>query len=389
MPTSPFVFDPFTAETQRDPFPLYEVLRRDFPLYRDEKNGLWVLSRYGDVRAVIMDPETYSSAGGIVQGQNLENFAPILSAIDPPQHTRMRKAANPWFTPRQVAFEEARVRGIVQKVLAGLDGRDTADLVHDVAEHVPILTIADLCGIPLEDLDRFQSWLGSAISEGLDSDAGQLAFTKITEYFDGVVTERTATPGDDLISRVINTEVDGQRLPRIEKVGLALVTFIGGIEATTFHLSNVFAQLGRHLDFRRELVENPGLIPTGTEEILRYDSSVQADLRTLTTEVQLYGEKLAAGDQVMVLMGSANRDPEVFEDPDRIDVRRSPNPHLGFMVGIHFCIGASLARLESKVVVEEVLARYPEYTLADPEIPRTFTNRAFMRGVTSLPVALR
>jgi cytochrome P450 len=389
VPTSTFVFDPYTAEIQRDPFPLYEVLRREHPLYRDERNGLWVLSRYGDVREVMMDPQTYSSAGGIVKGQHPENFVPILSAIDPPQHTRMRKAASPWFTPRQVAAEEPRVRAIVGSIVGGLRGRDRADLARDVAAHVPILTIADLCAIPFDDLAGFQAGLGAAIAEGLDSEAGQRAFRDIVGYFESLVTERTRSPGDDMISRIVTTEVDGAQLPHDEQVGLAVVTFIGGIEATTFHLSNVLAQIGLHPEVRRELVEDPGIIATGNEEILRYDSSVQADLRTVTADVEWYGEKIGAGEQVMILMGSANRDPEIFEHADRIDLRRSPNPHLAFMAGIHFCLGAHLARLESRVTIEALMASFPEYTLDIAEVPRTFTNTAFMRGVPSLPVRLR
>jgi cytochrome P450 len=260
--------------------------------------------------------------------------------------------------------------------------------VHDVAEHLPILTIADLCGIPLTDLAQFQEWLGAAVVDGLDSGTGQQAFARVTEYFDALVVERNQTPGGDLISRIITTEVDGHALPHDEQVGLALVTFVGGIEATTFHLSNVVAQLGRHPDIRRQLAADPTLIPSGSEEILRYDSSVQADLRTTSKPVEWHGRRIDAGARVMVLLGSANRDPEVFERPDVIDVRRSPNPHLGFLVGIHFCIGAPLARLESRVMVEELLAHYPDYELVDPEIERTFTNKAVMRGVRELPVVL-
>lgn len=386
--TTTFEFDPYTPEVQADPFPFYDVLRRERPLYRDERNELWVLSRYRDVRAVLQDHETYASGPGVVKGWDPEQYVPIITNTDPPQHTRLRKALGPQFAAAKLAAVADRVRAIAAEVADGLVGRASADLIHDFAAQVPVRVISELTDVPLEDFGLFTEGVGAAMEEGLDSEAGMAAFGRMIEYFERVVDERTARPGEDLISAVVTAEVDGEALARNEQVGLAFVAVVGGIEATTFHLGNTCAALGLRPDVRAELAADRSLVPGAGEELLRYDSPVQADLRTLTRDVELHGERLEAGDRVMVLMGSANRDPEVFESPDVLDIRRSPNPHLAFMVGIHLCAGAALGRLESKVAIEELLARVPEYHLVDDRPRRTFTGSSFMLGVERLPVEI-
>ena len=387
MQVETFAFDPYSPAFQADPFPDYEVLRRDHPVFRHPEHGFWVLSRYDDVRRAMTDHETFTSGEGIVLGQDTQSFPPILTSIDPPQHTRMRKASQPAFAPRQVAAMEERIRAKVVGFLDALGDRTEVDLVHDFCGQIPITVIADLCGIPSEDLAWFYGSLGAAVADGLDSDAGRQAFGQIAEYFDRLVDKRYADPGDDLTSAMAHATFNGELLPKLERVGLAMIMFIGGIEATTFHLSNAGALLGTFPDAQQALAADPALIPSAMEEVLRFDSPVQADLRGVARDVEFDGTMIEAGSTVMLLIGAANRDPAEFPDPDRFDIRRDPNPHLAFMLGIHFCIGAGLARLESRVAFEELLSRY-SFRLVDPTIARTFTNKSVMRGVPSLPVEL-
>lgn len=386
------LFDPYDREQQLEPYPLYRYLREFEPLQRNEKRGFWVLSRHADVLAALLDPATFSSAKGSFPDDDPARVGRTLGTTDPPRHDRLRKLASSAFTPRRVAAMEP----VIRRLAAGLlePARDGATLEVPSEFAVPLTSgvISIILGVPDSDVPMMQSWSHQSFrldSTGQDgTPEQQQALQKLLEYLADAAAIRRRNPDayDDLMADFVRAEVEGDRLTDDEVSWLAQTLFIAGHETTTSSIGNGVATLAAHPDERRKLVENPGLIPDGFEEMIRLDSPAQGFHRSLTRPVELYGERLETGDSVVILPGSANRDERVFADPDRLDIDRRPQQHLAFGQGVHYCIGAPLSRLENRVVFEMLLDRFPEWTVDWAESERSFAGRFMLRGYARLRI---
>jgi len=380
------VFDPFVQTSAPDPHPVYRALLDREPLYRSEERGLWVLSRHADVRAAILDPETFSSAQGVIPSGFVPE-KPILISSDPPTHTRLRKAVQRALTPRRVGALEPMIRDYARRLLDALPRGEEIDLVARFTQPLPMFVMSELLGVPMEDRPTFRRWADAVVHTNLGSSAAiETAQRELYAYFAGVVAERRTKPREDLMSILLSPTEEGDTLSEDEMLGFCFLLLLAGIETTTAALGNAAALLDRERGERKRLLEDPSRIPTAVEETLRFDSPVQGLTRTLTRDVELHGRRLGKGERVHMLFAAANRDERVFAEPERFDTGRDPNPHLAFGFGVHFCLGASLARLELRIGLEELLARAPRYEVTDEKLlrVRSDTNRLFVR----LPVAL-
>jgi cytochrome P450 len=368
MDQQQLTYSPFDPEVIADPYPVYRQLRDHAPVYWSPQASTWVLSRYDDVAAALIDPATYSSASGIFPtppGVDMTQlFLPMLIMSDPPRHTQLRHLVSKAFTPRRIAGVEARIQTLVNNLLDQVSGAGTWDFVSGFAGPLPAIVIADMLGVPREDRDRFRTWSTTLIQSnpirgefgpGLDAAAA------LYEYFSTFLAERRAHPRDDLMTALVRAEVDGEHLSEEELLGFCLLLLIAGHETTTNLLSNSAVVLAQHPESRRQLADNPALVPAAVEELLRYDSPVQGLGRTLTRQVDLHGQPMKAGDTVLLLFGSANRDDHAFPDADRFDINRRPERQVAFGRGIHFCLGASLARLEARIALQALLARHRDW----------------------------
>jgi len=382
-------FDPFTPEAIADPYPLYAQFRREDPVHWSEKLHSWVLFRHDDVSAFFRDDERLSSdrakAPRFAGAAAPSGGAAIRTvATDPPAHTAVRALLNASLTPRVRALG-ARIDALIAELLARI-AEPEVDLIARFAYPLPIGVIAELLGVPPDDrpqleersrvvargMDRFYS--GPEASEGL-RDLGA--------YFFQLVQERRGTPGDDLVRRLLAAEHRGDRLSELEVVAMCTALVFGGHETTVNLLGNGMLALLRAPAELRRLRDDPALVPSAVEELLRFDSPAQFISRTARVGFELRGRRIAPGDSVIAAIGSANRDPAVFADPDRLDLGRSPNPHLAFGLGTHVCPGAPLSRMEARAAFPALLRRFPTIRLAAPPVWR---RTVVLRGLERLPV---
>lgn len=348
-------FNPFDPEVDHDPYPWYAKLRRDDPVHYSAALDAYVLSRHADVLAGFRDVADFSSAprGGTPDGVR------FLLGSDPPEHTVLRRMVNRRFTPGAVSALTAQIETVAQTLTDRLlDSREggVADYVEQVAGPLPVLMIARLLGIPDSRCDDFRRWADAMIGGvGLDPAGAARAFVELREYFLAVAAERLAAPGDDLISRLV-TGVEP--LTSDELWGFCTLLLIGGTETATNLIGNALAALLADPSLERRLRADPGLTAAFVEETLRYDAPVQAVWRLTRRQVAIGDATLPAGARVLLLQGSANRDEVAYADPDRFDLDRTAGPtHLSFGTGIHFCLGAPLARLEARFALQTLLAR--------------------------------
>jgi cytochrome P450 len=385
------LYDPYDYATQENPYPAYEALREEHPVYRNEERGFWALSRFEDVRAAVNDHQRFSSAQGILIGQDLMASAgalmPMLVTMDPPRHNELRKLVSRGFTPRRMAAMADSVRAIARTLLDGFLERGACDLVQEYAAPLPAIIIAEMLGVPTEDRAQFRSWSDRLI-QGNPDDPESIqdlvgAATELYSYFIPMLDARRTEPRDDLMSALLAAEVDGQHLSDEELLGFCFLLLVAGNETTTNLISNAAVILHERPDVRRHLAEHPESLDIAVEEFLRLESPVQGLARTLTADVQMHGTTMRAGDKVMLLFASANRDPREFERPEEFIVDRRTDRQLPFGHGIHFCLGASLARLECRIAYEELLARMPAYHL-QPGARRVHSGP--IRGFLQLPI---
>jgi cytochrome P450 len=311
-------------------------------------------------------------------------------AMDPPRHTRMRALVSRGFTPRRVSALEPRVRAIAREHLDALAGRERCEFIADFAGRLPMDVISELLGVPRADRAELRTWADLVVhrdegSRDLPASAGQAAL-RLLHYFTQMLEETKHAPGDDLTGALIRAEIDGDRLSDREIIGFLFLMIIAGNETTTKLLGNAAYWLWRNPEQRAQVRADPTLIPRWIEETLRYDNSTQALARLVTEDHELHGEKLLAGDKVVLLVGSANRDERAWDQPDRFDLQRNTTASLAFGQGTHFCLGAALARLEGRVAMEEFHARYPGYEL-DPA-GATRIHSVNVRGFARLPMRL-
>ena len=356
----------------------YAWLRENAPLYFDEAAGVWGVSRYADVKAISKDPQRFSSAGGIRPDQP---GMPMMIDMDDPAHWGRRKLVNRGFTPKRVRASEPAVRAACTEILDAVCEQGEADLVYDIAAQLPMIMIGDALGVAPEDRADLLRWSDDMVSSqsGRATDeafvkAGE-AFAAYEAYARRVIAERAAEPRDDLMSVLVHAEVDGDRLDDEEIIWESLLILVGGDETTRHVISEGVLELLRNPDQLAALQADPSLLPGAVEELLRWVTPLKNMCRTVVEDGAYETDRgtvqLRAGQKLMLLYHSANFDEAVFAQPRRFDIRRSPNEHVAFGFGAHFCLGNSLARLEIKVMLEELLRRLPDLRLADPdaEIP--------------------
>jgi hypothetical protein len=384
-------FSPYAYEFHEDPFPIYQQLRDEAPVYHDPDAGFWALSRYADVLAAFKDPKRFSNSHGVsieptARGKNARYGSSFL-ATDPPEHTRFRSLVARGFTPRRVAALESRIREITTLHLDALVGSGSFDVIADFAGKLPMDVISEMMGVPPADRAELRSWADTMVhrEEGVFDvpPEGADAFMKIRRYFVDAIAERRARPGDDLLSALIGLGND-ELLDDNGLLAFCNLMITAGNETTTKLLGNGLYWLWRHPEQRALVTADASLIPQWIEETLRYDNSTQALMRTTLEEVEIGGSVIPANEYVLLLVGSANRDPEVFERPDEFDIRRDTSSMLSFGKGTHFCMGASLARLEARVAFEEWWKRFPDYEVQPEGCERVHSVN--VRGFAALPV---
>jgi cytochrome P450 len=357
--------------------------------------GAWVLTRYRDVASALRD-DRMSADGTRASGYQELQEAPgprSMLVVDPPYHTRLRTLVSKAFTPRAVERLRPRITALVGSALDRAALRGGVELVEELAYPLPVTVIAEMLGVPPEDWPRFRGW-SRALVANLDPlsgrDPGQVATAlearqALGRYLSGIVDRRRLEPGEDLISGLLAGEGAGEVLTQGELVVMANLLLVAGHETTVNMITNGTLALLGHGQQLALLREQPELIQPAVEELLRWDSPVQLTARVATEDLDLGGHRVQQGESVLALLGAANRDPDQFADPDRLDLTRTPNPHLSFGRGIHFCLGAPLARLEAQIAIAGLVARFPKLRLAgEPERSPTVT----LRGLTRLPLAV-
>lgn len=390
-------YNPFLPEVRENPYPYYAYLRQHAPVYQVPGAGLWAISRYDDIFALLKNTQVFSSTILITAlvGE-FTPFAPEAPAMigqDPPDHTRLRKLANRAFTPRRIASLENHLREVVQQLLDPMAAQGECDLVRDLGGPLPTIAIAELLGVPPEHRHDFRHWSDNVVlsmngSVLTDEERGQIrqSIAEFRAYFQEAIEACRRRPGDNLLSDLVRVEEEQQRLTAEEILSLAVLLIAAGNETTTNLISNTVMALFRHPEELAKVRANPALVPKLLEETLRYDSPIQVWFRQATQDVEVAGTTIPAGSMVTFLLGSANHDERKFPEPGRFDILRNTDGHLGFGYGIHFCIGAPLARLEAKVALEGLLARFPHWTRTDEPVTRMFNP--FLRGLKAFPLVV-
>jgi hypothetical protein len=388
-------YDPFSYQVHEDPYPIYARLREEAPVYHNAARGFHALSRHADVLAAIKDTELYTNTYGVSVEPSASNPAARLVmsflGMDPPQHTKMRALVSRGFTPRRVAELEPRIRELAVGHLERMRERGRSEFVADLAGVLPMDVICELLGVPSPDRAelRMQADLLVHREEGVFDvpPAAGVAFGKIWRYFGESIAERRRAPRSDLISALLTAEIDGERLAEIEVQSFCNLMIVAGNETTTKLLANALYWLWRNPDQRKLLADDPTLVPRWVEETLRYDNSTQAIGRVTNRALSLHGVEIPERKRVLLLVGSANRDERAFPDADAYDLRRDTNASLSFGQGAHFCLGAALARLEARVVLEEFWRLFPDYQVDPGSCVRV--HSVSVRGFAALPLELR
>lgn len=401
----PSWFDPYGPEARADPYPMYRRLREEAPVLEFQP-GMWAISRYEDASAVLRDHRRFGNDVGNSDLYTMLRPGPRgvkgigakvgagggLVMLDPPDHTRLRGLVQQAFTARVVERLRPRIQDHVDRLLDDMEGRDEVDLVQAFAYPLPLTVVSELLGLPGSDWERLQRWsddLVPTLEWIATADLAKKAFRATREfrrYLMERVEERAAEPREDLISGLLAAELDGSRLTRGELIAMCINLVIAGHETTVNLIANaVLDLLGNPDQLERFREAGPGLLRTAVDEFLRYDAPVQSAGRVVLEDVEIRGRRLRRGQHVIVVIGAANRDPEQFPDPDRLDLGREDNRHLTFAAGIHRCIGASLGHAEAQIALSSLFRRYPGLRLATDRVEHRET--LILRGPKRLPVA--
>ena len=371
-----------------DPHDALTWLRHHDPVHRDERSGVWGITRHADIRDVSRRPEDFSNAQGIRPDAPA---VPMMIDMDDPEHAKRRKLVSKGFTPRHVRESEADVRRACTEIIDAVCESGACDFVRDIAAPLPMIMIGDALGVAAEDRAQLLAWSDDLMCAltGLDDEAVLVrsaeAWTGFSEYMAPLIEQRRAHPTDDLISTLVHAEVDGHRLDHESIVHESLLILIGGDETTRHVITGGMYQLLRHPDQHRALVDDPQLISQAVEEMLRWVSPIKNMARTVTHDLELRGRELHEGDKLLLLYPSGNRDEDVFDEPFRFDIVRYPNDHVAFGFGPHFCLGSNLARVELRVMFEELTRRLPDLELVGDE-PPPLRAANFVSGYESMPV---
>jgi cytochrome P450 len=381
----------FSPDVQRNPFPVYDQMRATAPVFRAPPPfDMWMVFDYEGVKRVIGEHEAFSSR--VPAPDNWFIFS------DPPQHSKLRALISRAFTPKSIANLDPHIRKLSRELLEQTAGRGEMDLVADYAGPLPMKVIAGMIGIPTSDWSRFKHWSDvilklSYTMRGMEHDSEASAamdgFRQVTAEMDEYLTEmialRRAQAADDLLTRLIEAEVDGERLTRHEILGFFQLLVVGGQETTANLIANVMWSLFDNPDQFTRLRQQPELLASTIEETLRYRSPFQWLMRTPKEPIELHGQTLTPGELILAMVGSANRDPKQFPNADRFDITRSPNPHIAFGHGIHSCLGAALSRMEAKIAIADLLERFPKIERANDE-PWEPRKALHVHGPTRLDV---
>jgi len=390
--TPDIYYDPFDIEIDKDPHPLWKRMRDEVPLYYNDKYEFYALSRFGDVEKALTDWNTYRSGRGStleILMANIEMPSGMILMEDPPRHDVHRGLMSRVFTPKKMEALEPKVRAFCAGALDPLVGTGGFDFIHDLGAVMPMRTIGMLLGIPEQD----QEAIRDRLDEGLRLEEGQ-EVTAVTDFSGGEFAEyidwRAEHPSDDLMTELLNAEFDDEtgtrrRLTREEVLTYVVLIAGAGNETTTRLIGWTGKVLAEHPDQRREIVDNRSLIPGAIEEILRYEAPSPVQARYVARDVEHHGQVVSEGSRMVILNGSANRDDRQFPEGDRFDIHRVPGHHLSFGYGLHFCLGAALARLEGRVALDEVLNRFPEWDVDWDNAKQAHTPT--VRGWERLPVA--
>jgi pimeloyl-[acyl-carrier protein] synthase len=390
-------FNPMDPEFLADPYPTYHRLRAEDPVHHSPL-GFWVLTRYEDVSSVLRDPRFVKEPLAALVAARFGAEVPRgvgLSMLDrdPPDHTRLRSLVSTAFTPRVVEGLRPRIQQIVDDLITRAEAAGGMDVIEEFAYPIPVNVICEMLGVPVADHDRFRGW-SLDIARGLDSiwlppdseipRRSAASRHAISDYFRGLIAQRRASPRSDLLSALIAAEAAGDKLSEEELVATCILLLIAGHETTVNLIGNGMLALLRHPAELRRLRESPGLITSAVEELLRYDGPVQRTARVASADATIGGRTIAKGDMVMPFIAAADRDPAQFPEPDRLDLSRSDNRHIAFGWGIHFCLGAPLARIEGQIAIDALVRRLPALELAthEPEYRQSLT----LRGLKTLPV---
>jgi cytochrome P450 len=392
--TGPY-WDPYDEDIERDPYETWRRLRDEAPVYRNDKHDFWALTRFADVEAAHRDPQTFSSARGTV----LEIMGPDLSRtgqmifLDPPEHSSLRQLVSRAFTPRRVSQVEARVRELCAQMLDPFVGGAEFDYLEDFGDHLPSMVISSLLGLPEEDQREVRRIVDGIFhiepGVGIVNDTSIMAGAEVSRYIAEQLAKRRDEPRDDLLTALVEAEIvddEGtvRRMTAPETVEFAMLLFVAGTETVGRFLGWAAVVLAENPHQRKELAADFSLIPKAVEELLRYEAPSGIQGRWTTRDVELHGTVIPKDSKVLLLTGAAGRDERAYPDPDRFDVHRSGQPHVSFGYGIHFCLGAALARLEGRVALEETLKRFPEWEVDHARAVRLHTST--VRGYTKVPI---
>lgn len=395
-------YNPLAKGYLEDPYPQYRKLRSRDPVHRSRLIGGWVLTRYADINEALTDsrfladdsklPEFEKRRQQMTRVAGIPDDPPTKSMLrlDPPDHTRLRSLVNKAFTPRAIEELRPRVVEIVAELLDAVADKGSMDVIQDLAYPLPVIVIAEMLGVPTEDRDLLKRWsdeivltLG-VVPSGDEVRRSYEAGKEMIAYIEKIAEDRQREPRDDLLSALLSAEEEGDRLTIEEVYSTVLLILVAGHETTTNLIGNGLLALLRNPDQLELLRDDPALAPSAVEELLRYDSPVQATSRFVTEEVSLDGHTMKPFQQVALLLGAANRDPDQFTDPDRLDITRDEGSPLSFSHGIHFCLGAPLARIEAQIAIPAMLKRFPGLKLATERVE--WGDGIILRGLKALPV---
>jgi pimeloyl-[acyl-carrier protein] synthase len=381
-------YNPFLPEMIEDPYPVYRRLRDEDPVHYSDVVRAWVLTRHADVALALTDPRFSSDRTTAKKYRGAPRRGSGTFQIDPPQHTRVRGLVAKVFTPKVIEAMRTRVEVVIDDLIARTTDRNELDVIDQVAYPLPVTVISEIIGVPTKDGDKFQRWgreLAPALDHVFSGRERTTVQTEMAVYFVDLVAQRRAEPRDDLVSGLLHARDGDDGLTNTEIVEVLVFLLFAGHETTVNLIGNGMLSLLRHRD-EFERVRDGGVDRSCVEELLRYESPAQIVARTVATDIEMDGRALRPGDSVVTLLGAANRDPEAFDDPESVDVGRSPNPHVAFGNGSHFCLGAQLSRLEARVAIPALVRRFPRMRLAQ-DAP-DWRSTAVLRGLNSLVVKL-
>jgi cytochrome P450 len=399
-----FDFRPDVPEFLRDPFPLFHRLREDDPVHWSPRLKSWVLTRYDDCRAVLLDREISSDRlrpyFATLPGPEAERIRDIIRYLthwmvfrDPPEHTRLRKLTAKVFHLQSMNAMRPQVEALAAWALGRIGDREEIDFIADFAGPLPGLVIMAMLGVPRENLplikrlsDDMALFIGSSRMSPEKYGIAEVATHEMAEFFRALIARRRTAPENDLLSQLVHLEDGGDRLSEDELVATCILLLFAGHETTTNHIANAMLALLRFPGELAALRAEPALAPRAVEELLRYDGPSGAQVRVVKVAQELRGKDLKPGDRVFLMLNAANRDPGAYDDPDRLDLRRKEVPHLTFGFGLHICLGFPLARMEGQVALPAVLKHWRRIELALPEARLEWLNSMVFRGMTSLPL---